>query len=59
MANENNVHLVKSISCISFPCGRKIDGMPPTLNIQSVHMHGTISVGSIVVASNFVEVEIH
>jgi hypothetical protein len=58
MANENNVHLVKSIGCISFPCGGKFDGMPPTSNIQNVHMHGSIGVG-FVIASDFVEVEIH
>ncbi len=34
MVNEDHMHLVKSnIGCISSPCGRKIDGMPPTLDV--------------------------
>jgi len=34
MANEDRMHLVESnISCISFPCGGKINGMPPTLDV--------------------------
>jgi hypothetical protein len=30
MVNENNVHLVKSIGSINFPCGGEINRMPPT-----------------------------
>jgi hypothetical protein len=33
MAKENDVHLVESISDITYPCGKKIGGTPPTSNV--------------------------
>ncbi len=58
MAKDDDVHLVDFIVHIVSPCGGKFDGTPPTSDVQNVHMHGFIGVGSIVATSNFDEVEI-
>ncbi len=50
MAKDNDVQLVESIG--------GIDGMPLTLDVQSVHMHGFVGASSIAVASNHVIVVI-
>jgi hypothetical protein len=58
MVKDDDVHLVDFIVHIGSPCGGKFDGTPPTSNVQSVHMHGFIGVGSIAATLDFDEVEI-
>jgi len=48
MAENDDVQLVESIS----------DRMSLTLDVQNMHMHGSISVSSIVIASNLVDIAI-
>jgi hypothetical protein len=59
MTNEDRVHLIESnIGCISSSCGRKFDGMPPIVDVKSIHMHGSIGASFAFVALDFVEIEI-
>jgi hypothetical protein len=48
MAENDDVQLVESIS--------GIDGMSPTLDVQSVHMHGYVGASSIVIALDLVDI---
>jgi len=48
MAENDDVQLVESIS--------GIDGMSPTLDVQSVHMHGYVGVSSIVIALDPIDI---
>ncbi len=47
MVEDDDVKLVESIG--------GIDGTPPTLDVQNVHMHGSISVNFIAATSNHVD----
>jgi len=47
MVKDDDVQLVESIG--------GIDGTPPTLDVQSVHMHGSISTSSTAATSNHVD----
>ncbi len=48
MVEDDDVKLVESIG--------GIDGTPPTLDVQSVHMYGSIGASFIVATSNHVDV---
>jgi len=52
MVKQDDVHLVKSIGDVDFPCGGKFDGTPLASNVHHEYMHGSIKVNFVATTSN-------
>jgi hypothetical protein len=52
MVKKDDVHLVKSIGGVGFPCGGKFDGTPLTSDVHNEYMHGSIKINFVATTSN-------